>query len=90
MSQALRSVSTELTAPVSAAFTSSGNSLSNFFTNLFAIGSLREEKQALQAQVLRLEQQSSDLEALKRENSSLKLELKVQGVARELPKQLGK
>lgn len=88
ISSSLRNFTNHLTAPASSYLTSTGSDIKSYLKNLFSLGQIRDEKQALQTQVLTLSKQLSELETLKRENESLKAELKVPGVARELPKLL--
>lgn len=57
-----------------------------FFSNVTQVGGLREEKNQLQAEVLRLQQEVARLENIEQENTSLRRELGVTGVVKDTEK----
>lgn len=79
---ALRDTGTRGTAPVGGFFVRESAAIRNFFDNISQIGSLRDDKQKLQTQVLELQQQLATQENVQRENDALRKELGVTGVTR--------
>jgi rod shape-determining protein MreC len=86
VSRWLRDKASHVLAPVARPFQGQRIAVSNFFTNISQIGTLRSDKESLQQDIVNLEQQVSTLEELKRENENLKKELGVTGIVKEMPK----
>jgi rod shape-determining protein MreC len=82
----LRDRGARTTAPVGGFFVRESAAIRNFFHTITQIGSLRDDKQKLQTQVLTLQQQLAAQENLQRENDTLRKELGVTGVSRSSKK----
>jgi len=85
----LRDTSSRGVAPLGHFLVRQSTGIRNFFSSITQIGTLRNDKQDLQKQVLELQQQLADRESLARENDALRKELGVTGVTRDFKKALG-
>lgn len=86
VSSSLRDTGSRVVGPFTAYFQQHRIAVQNFFSSLWSIGTLRNDKEALEMEVVALQQAVSDNELLKRENAALRQELGVTGTERELPK----
>ena len=87
-SSRFRDITTRSLAPITRFFERQRIAVGNFFTDISQIGQLRQDKTNLQGQVASLEQQVSNYDSLKRENTTLQQELGVTGIVHDLPKVL--
>lgn len=88
VSGTLRNAAVHAAAPLTTFLSAQRLAVSQFFTNLSQVGTLRGERAQLQEEIAVLQQQLSELESAKRENEALRAELGVAGNSRELPKVL--
>jgi rod shape-determining protein MreC len=86
----LRGTADGAISPIGSWLTSEGISIRNFFMNLMQIGKLREERAALQQNIVDLQQKLIDQESLQSENSALRQELDVTGATKDVKKVLGR
>ena len=88
LSSRLRDTTSKVLAPIARPFQHERFVISDFFTNLSQISQLRKDNNSLETEVVTLQQQLSTSDQIKRENDTLKQELGVTGITRELPKVL--
>jgi rod shape-determining protein MreC len=82
----LRDAASRVIKPFGHFLTTRNVAIRNAWLNLTSIGSVRDEKNNLQQQVITLQQQLIDDEGLKQENADLRKQLGVTGVTKEMPK----
>jgi rod shape-determining protein MreC len=86
VSENLRDQASHLVEPVVRPLISVQSSLGSTLLSLRQIGTLRQDKNNLEKQVLALQQSLADEEAVKRENDVLRKELGISGATQSLPK----
>jgi rod shape-determining protein MreC len=77
VSENLRNTVTNLTSPISSTARELSTNARQTYETISSLGDLRDQKNALQQEVVNLQQQLSDSDAIKRENESLRKELNV-------------
>lgn len=74
------------TSPITSFFNRQRLGIGGFFENISQVGTLRSDRNALQTEVLKLQQEVARLENIEQENTSLRKELGVTGVVKETDK----